>query len=194
MNRRTNIGKALLGLAALLFVLPAVVPVQPVLVHDTDPRTQANGTELRQEGATVIAYENLSERGKELYVQALENRGQYTVPAGEGAPEFNYTTLEEREKLQESRQQFRQMGVVIDREGADDLPPADEFYRPPEGQEQRPDSDAQQAQATAERYDWMLTYEGQPDLGSTSQLLRLLAALLGVVSLGVGGYVLSSKG
>jgi hypothetical protein len=39
----------------------------------------------------------------------------------------------------------------------------------------------------------METRTEQPPLGALPQLLRLVAALLAVVSMGVGGYLLSSK-
>src|SRR6056297_502486 len=92
MNRRNTLGTALVGLAVLLLVLPALFPVQTILVHDARPSTDDNGSQLEARGATVIDYGNLSERGQELYVKTLESSYDYTVPAGEGASEFNYTT------------------------------------------------------------------------------------------------------
>lgn len=183
MTRRNTVGTALVGLAVLLFVLPALFPVQGVLVHDTRPSTQADEPELEARGATVIDYGNLSERGKELYVKALESPQEYTVPAGEGAPDFDYTT--EVSTVHEG-EEFASNVVVIDRQGAEGLPPADEY-----GQRARDDANPERQEIR--RYDMMVTREGQPSLGSTTQLLRLGSVLLAVVLLGTGGYLLSSR-
>ncbi|PSQ03454.1 hypothetical protein BRC95_08995 [Halobacteriales archaeon QS_5_68_33] len=40
MNRRNTLGTALVVLAVVLFVVPAVFPAQPVLIHDTDRTTR----------------------------------------------------------------------------------------------------------------------------------------------------------
>jgi len=186
MNRRNRAGAMLVGLAVILLVLPAVFPVQPVLVHDTRPATQANESELKAENVTVIDYADLSERSKEPYVKALESNGQYRVPKGQGAPEFEYTTAEERAQAREDGV-FRPDGVAIDRKGAENLPPAHEY-----GRVERSD-DSEIGRETVRRYDLMQTRMGQPPLGSTAQLLRLGAVLLAVILLGAGGYLLSSR-
>lgn len=184
MNRRNKVGTALVGLAVLLLVLPALFPVQAVLVHDARPSTDASESQLEARGATVIDYGNLSERGQELYVKTLDSSSDYTVPAGEGAPEFNYTA--DVSTIQEERE-FSSNVVVIDRQGADGLPPANEY-----GQRAR-DGRTSDERREIQRYDMMVTREGQPPLGSTTQLLRLGSVLLAVVLLGVGGYLLSSR-
>ena len=184
MNRRNTLGTALVGLAVLLLVLPALFPVQTILVHDARPSTQANGSQLEARGATVIDYGNLSERGQELYVKTLESSYDYTVPAGEGAPEFNYTT--DVSAIQEGRE-FAPNVVVIDRQGAEGLPPAYEY-----GQRDRGGRTTDERRETG-RYDMMVTREGQPPLGSTAQLLRLGSVLIAVIALGLGGYLLSSR-
>ncbi|MFC7193496.1 hypothetical protein ACFQL4_00705 [Halosimplex aquaticum] len=51
----------------------------------------------------------------------------------------------------------------------------------------------QQRREQAMRYDAMETSTEQPPLGATPQLLRLAAVLFAVLSLGVGGYLFSSK-
>ena len=184
MNRRNELGSGLVGLAVLLLVLPALFPVQTILVHDARPSTQANGSQLEARGATVIDYANLSERGQELYVKTLESSYDYTVPSGEGAPEFNYTT--DVSAIQEGRE-FAPNVVVIDRQGTEGLPPAYEY-----GQRDREGRTTDERQQVR-RYDMMVTREGQPPLGSTTQLLRLGPVLLAVVVLGLGGYLLSSR-
>ncbi|MFC6755955.1 hypothetical protein ACFQER_03560 [Halomicroarcula sp. GCM10025894] len=84
-------GTVLLVLGVTALLGPALFPVQQVLYHETRAGTMADGPELRAEGYTVIEYENLSERGKEIYVDALRSPdGAYTVPVGQGASEFPY--------------------------------------------------------------------------------------------------------
>lgn len=189
-TRRNKAGSALVVVGVCLFVLPAIFPVQSVLVHDTGPRTSANATELEESGVTVIAYENLSERGQELYRESLDARGEYYVDEGEGASAFPYPSPEELRGQQETSR-FLMLGTVaIDRAGHDDLPPADEY---------RVGGDAERNNSVDEeditnRYDLMETRKGQPQLGEPAQLGRLAAVLLAVVCLGVGGYLLSSRG
>ncbi|WP_436907353.1 hypothetical protein [Halosimplex marinum] len=193
MNRRNTIGTALVVLAAVLFTVPAVFPVQAMLLHDTGSYATGPPEELRQEGHEIIAYGNLSERGQELYRKALENDGEYRVPVGEGAPEFSYLNQTERRQAYENDNASAVQPVVIERpEEGGDLPPADEpDFRPPPG-ENVSEEERQRAEATL-RYDAMRTETSEPPLGATPQLLRLASVLLAVLSLGVGGYLLSSR-
>ncbi|WP_302080529.1 hypothetical protein [Salinibaculum rarum] len=191
MNRRTQLGTALVALAILLFILPALVPVQTVLTHDTTPRTFDNRAELESEGIEIIAYENMSERGQELYVNALESDGTYRVPSGQGAPEFEYLTGKERRAAFEENPNQRHGMVAIERPEENTLPRADEpFDREPRDTSRTED---QQRRQQVQRYDLMETSAGPPPLGAVSQLLRLAAALLAVIALGVGGYLLASN-
>jgi len=178
-TRRKRIGTALVVLAVVLFVIPAFFPVQTTLVHDTRPSVRQEPDELRDQGFEVVAYGNLSERGQELYVKTLENNGEYRVEPGLGAPEFDYA----------SSSGFRG-DVVIERPDGDaGLPPADErFGGPP-----REEEGESEPEERPPRYDAMRTGTEQPDLGALPQLLRLAAAMLAVLSMGVGGYLLSSK-
>jgi len=192
MNRRNTIGTALIVLAAVLFVVPAFFPVQPMLAHYTGDTAQAPPAELEQQGYEIVAYENLSERGQELYVTTLETGGEHRVPVGQGADEFGYPTDEETRAMYENG---TQPGVVIERpEDASSLPPSDErFYGSPEAEEELNETQLEQRRQVVERYDAMMTRTEEPPLGSTPQLIRLAAALLAVLSLGIGGYLLSSK-
>ena len=193
MNRRNTLGTALVVLAVVLFVVPAVFPVQPVLSHDTDRSTRDSPSELREQGVPIIAYENLSERGQELYVETLRNDGEYRVPKGEGAPEFDYLTDAERREAFRNDNESAVRSVVIERpEDDSDLPPADEFSVGP-GDEEELSGEERERRETMRRYDAMRTTTEQPPLDSPPQLLRLGAALLAVISLGVGGYLLSSN-
>ena len=195
MNRRNTLGTALVVLAVVLLVVPAVFPVQPVLIHDTDRTTRDSPSELREQGVPVVAYENLSERGQELYVETLRNDGEYRVPKGEGAPEFDYLTDAERREAFRNDNESAVRSVVIERpEDDSDLPPADEFgVGPGDEEEEELSGDEQERRETMRRYDAMRTTTEQPPLDSPPQLLRLGAALLAVISLGVGGYLLSSN-
>ncbi|WP_436929375.1 hypothetical protein [Halosimplex halobium] len=193
MNRRNTIGTALVVLAVVLFTVPAVFPVQAMLVHDTGSYATGSPEELRDEGHEIIAYENLSERGQELYRTTLEHDGEYRVPVGEGAPEFSYLNQTERRQAYENDNLTAVQPVVIERpEDGGDLPPADEpEFGPPPGEDAS--EEAQQRAETVQRYDAMRTETSEPPLGATPQLLRLASVLLAVLSMGVGGYLLSSK-
>jgi len=193
MNRRNTVGTALVVLAVVLFTVPAFFPVQPMLTHDTGETAPAPPDELRQQGYEIVAYENLSERGQELYVTTLENDGEYRVAVGEGAAEFGYLTDSE---VRASYENGTEPGVVVERPAdASALPPADErFYGYPGGEEEElNESQMEQRRQTIERYDAMSTRIEEPPLGATPQLIRLAAVLLAVLALGVGGYLLSSR-
>ncbi|MFB6250849.1 MAG: hypothetical protein ABEI27_04025 [Halobellus sp.] len=200
MSRRNRAGTALVGLAVVLFVAPALFPVGPVLVHDTRGSAPGTPAEIRERGIPVVAYGNLSERAQELYVTTLENGGEYRVARGRGAPAFDYPTVTEVRRARENGSQSTPGRLVIERP-ADDahLPPADErAYVDPEEVGAVEDGEVnetrvEQARERAQRYDLVETRTGDPPLGSTPQLLRLASVLLAVVSLGAGGYLRSSK-
>lgn len=183
MDRRTQLGTALLVVAILCFALPPLFPVQPVLVHDTRPITMDGPDQLEAQGYEIYAYEDLSDRGQELYVATLENGGQYHVAPGEGAADWEYPSLSERAAARRDGQR-RPGQVVIERPEDADLPRADE---PPHGE---PEGERWEE---AQRYELMAVTEERPPMDSTPQLLRLLAGLLGVVCTGVGGYLVSSR-
>jgi hypothetical protein len=190
MNRRNKLGTALVALAVVLFVAPAFFPVQAVLVHDTRASAPPEPEEIRDQGYEIVAYGNLSERGQGLYVRTLENGGEYRVGQGEGAQEFGYPTDAERRAAFRNDSLERPGGIVIERPEDDTgLPRADEraFGPPREGETEA------EREERALRYDAMETRTEQPPLGSLPQLLRLAAALIAVLSLGVGGYLLSSR-
>jgi len=199
-TRRERAGTALVGVGVLLLVLPAVFPVGLVPVHDTNPTTTANGTQLEEDGVTVIAYGNLSDRGQELYVESLERPGEYHVVDGDGAPEFPYPRPDEREQTDGDTPVTGL--VAIDRAGhQEELRQADEFGRDRRtgggGAEVESGSDsveeAERQRAVRERYDLVATRMDQPPLDAPAQLVRLASVLLAVVCLGVGGYLLSSR-
>lgn len=190
MNRRNKLGTALVVLAVILFTVPAFFPVQAILTHDTGPVTFDSREQIEEAGTEIVAYENMSERGQELYVETLEAGGKYSVSPGQGASDFEYPTSGERAQAMEENPDQRPGVIVIERPDDTDLPPADEpFDRSRGGGGEGEEQHRQQVQ----RYDMMETSTGPPSLGSVSQLLRLAAALLAVISLGVGGYLLSSK-
>ena len=190
MNRRNTLGTALIVLAIVLFVIPAFFPVQAVLVHNTEDSQPGEPELIREDGYEVVAYENLSDRGQDLYVQTLKNGGEYSVSEGEGAPDFAYPTDAERRAAARNGSDDRPGKIVIVRPEDDaDLPPADERSFGP----RREDETEEERRARHLRYDAMDTRTEQPSLGALPQLIRLLAGLLAVVSLGVGGYLLSSR-
>ena len=195
MNRRNTLGTALVVLALVLFAAPAIFPVQSMLVHDTRDTVTASPAELAEDDHEVLAYENLSERGRELYVKTLENDGEYRVPVGEGAAEFRYPNETERRQAYQGGDRSIVRPLVIERPADDsELPPSDERYFGPGPEEENASGEERaQHEATVQRYDAMDTATEEPPLGATPQLLRLASVLLAVLSLGVGGYLLSSK-
>lgn len=192
MNRRNAVGAALSVLAVVLFTVPAFFPVQPMLTHYTGDTAPATPAELQERGYEIVAYENLSERGQELYVKTLERGGEYRVPVGEGAAAFDYPTDGE---VRAMYQNGTEPGIVIERPADDDsLPSADEHFYGFRGDEEDLNrSQREQRRETIERYDAMSTRTEEPPLGATPQLIRLAAVMLAVLSMGVGGYLLSSK-
>lgn len=179
-----------------LVVAPALFPIQPVLSHDTRRGTIDNRTELERQGFEIIAYENLSERGQELYVRTLTNGGEYRVPRGEGAPDFTYHTPGDPDTAESHRERRTRRGVVIERPAEADLPPADEPLRAAEDRheaaEERGTADGpsvEERRRQIARYDLMTTRTTRPPLTARSSLARLLSVVLGVLTLGVGGYL-----
>ncbi len=190
MNRRNTVGLALVVLAVILFTLPAFFPVQAVLTHNTGPGSFDSRAELEENGVEIIGYENMSERGQELYRQTLEAGGSYSVSQGNGATDFGYLTGAERQ-VRTERPRQRPSLVAIERPEDASLPPADEpFERVRGGGDESGD---EQRRQQVQRYDLMDTSTEPPSLGALSQLLRLAAALLGVLSLCVGGYLYASN-
>jgi len=197
------------GVAGLL--LPALFPAQQVLYHEVDDGTTANGSELEAQGYTVVAYENLSDRGQDIYVEALRSpERRYTVPAGEGAPEFPYTGANDSgpvENAEEYQQRRIQSSIVIERPEDADLPPAAEPVQrvdreleerqaaaedePGTPKEARLEARLEQRRAETERYDLMTVQKGTPRATDSGSLSRLGGVLLGTLAIGVGGYLRS---
>lgn len=126
----TTLPRVLVVLGVVLLVAPALVPVQPVLYHDTRPGTVDNRSQLEARGYEVVAYGNLSQRGQDLYVRALQERGEYTVPVGQGAPEFPYRSPAEIRESRDYRDRQARTTIVVERPPDAQLPPADEpVYR-----------------------------------------------------------------
>lgn len=185
MNRKRTLSLALVAVGIALLVTPALVPAQQLRYHETGAGTTADRAQLQEEGYQVVAYENLSTRAQDLYVRALRDGGEYAVPVGEGAPDFNYTT----------RTDVR--GIVIERPPDGDLPPADEpthmaEYARDDGERGNESASAvRQRRQQIQRYDLVSLRTDSPPLTATPNLARLLSAVLGVVCIGVGGYASS---
>lgn len=210
---------ALVVVGLLLLVAPAFAPLQPVLEHDTRRHTFENETALEAQGYRVVEYENLTDRGQELYVQTLEHGGTYRVPVGQGAADFRYPTEAEVDSQRDYEARVALSHVVIERPPNATLPPADEdVERAVEiVKERREARNEEHGETTRDggdgtrtargprttrseadirrqvaRYDVMQTRTTKPGLASQPALLRFGAAALGVVLVGTGGY-LSSK-
>lgn len=156
MTRNTVVSAALLVLGVGLLVVPALVPIEPIRYHDSRAGTFANESELRAEGFEIVTYENLSDRGQELYVRTLRNGGEYTVALGKGAPDFAYPTDEELGDIEDYRERRTRESIVIERP-ADDagLPPPDEQVEEAmdryEREEERPRSEERPRDVEEER-------------------------------------------
>jgi hypothetical protein len=195
MTYRPSPSGVVVALGIVLLVTPAFFPVQQLLFHETRAGTVGNESQLERDGYEIVAYENLSERGKTVYVRALENGGQYAVPVGEGAPEFDYSG-------EDPGARTRPGSVVIERPpDAADLPDADEPVeavdrareRARERAERNPDADVttpdfEERRREIARYDLIETRLDSPPLTASANLVRLLSALGGVLCIGVGGY------
>jgi len=174
-DRRRAVGTGLLVLGVLSLVVPALVPVGSEHIHDTRPATDESRAELEDRGVPVLAYDDLSDRGQEVYREALLTGGAYSVPTGQGIQALDYRDTDSR-------------FVAIKRPAdAEDLPPADELRVGPVD-EDLPEDERQRRQ-NAQRYDLMEVNTGPPSLDSAPQLLRLVVGLLAVLLLGVGGYL-----
>lgn len=227
MNRDDlTLAHGLVVVGIVLLVGPAIAPVQQYRIHDTRDGTIADRAELEREGYRVVAYENLSDRGQELYRKTLENGGRYTVPMDQGASDFEYEASRD-----DSRSDVRGRGdrpgvIVIERPPDADLPEADEPVRAAEDLRERREERRRERQAEREagtatptdgsanttvtptpegpsyeelratitRYDVMQTSTDTPPLPAPQNLVRLLAALGGILGIGVGGYRASLPG
>ena len=196
MTRYTTLAGALVVLGIALLVTPVLFPLQPVSHHDTGRSVMGNESQIEQQGLEIVAYENLSERGQELYVQTLRSDGEYSVPIDEGASDFRYPTDAELGEVQNYTVRNRLEYIVIERSPNADLPPADEpieraEYMTEGDEEGETASNRSEAEIRRQiaRYDAMSTKTTKPSLTASSSLLRLLSAVVGVLAIGTGGYL-----
>jgi len=216
---RSKLAAALLVVGAVLLIAPAVVPVQPVLYHEVQGSVQAEESTLQQRGVEVVEYENLSDRGKTLFEQALRNDGSYVVPLGEGASDFDYRAESDPDSGREDGppSRYPSGAIAIERPADGDLPglydrparrPADESR--PSGADETGGTgtddtsddnttatngsatdrvDASEQPQRPEQYNVFRARLGQPPLTDGGNLLRFLSVLVGVVMVGIGGYL-----
>jgi len=183
MERRTKLGVGLILAGLLLCGLALAFPVEPVRVHDTGAATNMNESVAEGYDYRVVEYENLSERGQELYVKTLENGGVYRVPIDEGAEDFPYPDLA---VIRSTNRSLDYRGLLIERPANDShLPPADENPSLAE--------DVPANESTVTRYELIRTQTKRPPLGSGAYVPRLLGLGLGIAALTAGGYLLVSK-
>ena len=198
MTRYTTFTGALVVLGIALLVTPALFPLQPVSYHDTGRSVMGNESQIEQEGLEIVTYENLSERGQELYVRTLRSGGEHSVPMGEGASDFRYPTTAELREVQNYTARNELETIVIERPPNATLPPADEPVERAEHMVQREEERETASNRTEveirrqiARYDAMTTRTEKPPLTAPSSLLRLLSAVVGVLAIGTGGYLLT---
>jgi len=151
MFDRVTLSQGLVVLGVVLLIGPALAPVQQYRVHDTGGGTVSDRAELEEQGFRIVAYENLSDRGKELYRLTLENGGRYTVPVGQGAPDFEYGANRDEDGRSDVRGFGERPGViVIERPPDADLPEADEPIRAAEDLRERNEERRRERQAERE--------------------------------------------
>ncbi|GAB3680140.1 hypothetical protein GCM10028857_02450 [Salinarchaeum chitinilyticum] len=113
MDKGMKIGVACLLIGVL--ALGATIPfsTESYRVHDTSVELPDDeGHSPRTDSSyVVVQYERLSADGRDIYHDALEGDGTTTREPGEGVSRWPYD---------------ESVAVVIDREGVESLPPADE--------------------------------------------------------------------
>lgn len=206
MSWRGHAPTVLVLVGVVLMLAPAAVPVQPHLVHSSSPGTINDEAALEAEGYTIVAYEDLSDRGQAIYRATLRQGGTYTVPSDAGATDFPYPSGEDLADVEDFRQREIQASVVIERPPDADLPPADEpvgmaeldegeprvdggAAGPPAQREgEPPGSGPNVTRAQIARYDVVETRAERPGMGARGSLVRLLSVVLGTVAIVIGGY------
>ena len=197
MTHKSILSTVLLVAGVVLLIAPALVPIQPTLVHDTTRGTIGNASEIRERGYDIVAYENLSDRGQELYVQTLRSGGTYSVPVGEGAPDFRYSTPGELGAAESYQERNALQNIVIERPSESDLPPPDEDVEAVEQilehRQRANESEISEAELRRQigRYDLMMTQTARPPLQDPVSFAHLAVAALGVLAIGTGGYLRS---
>lgn len=199
MPRHTTLANALLVAGVALLVAPVLFPIQPVLYHDTHRGTVGNESQIQADGYEIVAYENLSERGQQLYVRTLRAGGEYRAPVDEGAPDFAYPSPTELADVRDYRNRNALQGIVVERPPDADLPPphepveaAERSHRHAEERGTEPEQSVEERRRQIARYDVMTTRTDRPPLTASSALLRLLSTAAGVLALGTGGYLRSA--
>lgn len=178
-GRRKRVALALVVLGVPLIGASVLVTPGAELVHSTaDSSTRStNVTQMARYSYGVYNYSDLSERGQDLYVQTLEHDGEYRVPVGEGAPEFQYPTMADlRAATQDGNLSALQLSslVIVRPDESGSLPPADE-------------------EPGHERYEAMRTMTKEPAVGSGAYVPQLLALVLGMVSVVAGAYLVVTR-
>lgn len=195
MTRHTTLSAVLLVLGIAMLVAPALAPIQSVRYHDTGQGTLNNESQIEQRGYEIVAYENMTERGQELYVRTLRNDGDYRVALGNGASDFAYPTTAELAETDDYKARNSLRTIVVERPSDADLPPPDERVERAEHISEQDEKEGRWSnRSEAElrrqiaRFDVMTTRTDAPPLTETASLARLLSAVLGVLAIGVGGY------
>jgi hypothetical protein len=186
MEKRSKIGIGLIGLGLVLMGLTLAFPVEPVLIHDTSEPWEFNKSKSEELGYRVVSYENLSDRGQELYVRTLEADGRYKTSVDEGAKDWEYPTKGEQRApgVIAENDQTTNVAVIIER------PENDSHLPPASGGD---DSGESANDTDYRRYDKMETVQRTPPIGSGAHIPRLLGLLLSVASLTGGGYLIATK-
>lgn len=188
MKKRNKAGILFILIGVGLSTAVLLFPVEQVHVHDTRSGTTLNESTADQYGYKILEYENLSDRGQELYVKTLENGGLYRVPVGKGADDWSYPTEDElRPPGPNAPDNYTaNTDVIIKRpENDSHLPPADE--NPESAKVEGPN------QSTVKDYDLMETRTKKPPIGSGAHIPRLGGLVLSLTSLTTGAYLLVSK-
>jgi hypothetical protein len=117
MNRTAVVATVLLGVGVFGIVAPLAFPPGDVYKHDTtiswaNPDNQtAIQQSIQDEDIEVFSYSNLSDRGQQIYLDALETEPGANYWTKRPAPDWSYD---------DSRM------IIIQRPSDADLPPVDE--------------------------------------------------------------------
>jgi len=174
---RKKVSFVLLLLSVVLFGVFLTTSVNDVRIHDTSLYISERSSVHDVEYTPIVEYENLSERGQEIYRATLENDGRYWTPIGEGASDFEYSanTTVKNDTVSGSGFEGGRVPTIIIERPEDDafLPPIDEPYE--------------------EKYDWMATSTQEPPIMSGKHNRKLGSISFAIITLISGVYVYTTR-
>lgn len=111
MDRQLKVVAALLIVGVALLGATTTFSDEQARIHDTSPEAPETVERYEDPAYTVVAFEDMNDRGQSIYLDAITSGGEWTRPIGEGVGHWPYD---------------EQRYLIVDRAGNDSLPPADE--------------------------------------------------------------------